>query len=132
MMMRKAIWNSLAGAAALLILLAVDGLAQRTIAEYQELSDLKFKARERIYDRQRRVETTDETYEAGVLKTTDYQLKEWLADDHWRDFKRITTSEGTVEYDTILIGHFRYERKNQEPWIKIDTRNEELGYGSGS
>ncbi len=132
MITRKTIWNSLAVAAALLMLLTVDGLAQRKIAEYQELSDLKFKAREGLYDRQRRVETTDEKYEGGVLKTTEYQLEEWLADDHWRDLKRSMTDEGAVERETILIGHFRYERKNQEPWIKIDTCTEVPGYGSGS
>jgi hypothetical protein len=119
-------------AAATLYGLATDAMAQRRFAEYKELSELEFKAREGLHDRKRRVETTREEYAAGIVTTSEYILEEWLAEDRWRLFTRSSNVVETVEYDTIVVGHFRYERKGQGPWTKIDLRNAGVGSGTGS
>ena len=108
---------------------ALEISAQRRIVKNSELHDVQNKAYQKLYERSRRVETTDETFSEGSPVKTITRIYEMLLPNRSRSYYKEKEGDKVNETEQITIDNFLYVRKNDEPWKKIEIRS---GSGSGS
>jgi len=112
-------------------MLADDVAAQRKIITSKEYYEGVSRPGVKYYDKSRRVETTDETFANGMLTKSHFRVNEVLLPNRNRSYAKLTEGDKVTEVEQITIDHMQYNRKDNEPWTKVDLRKSGSGSGSG-
>lgn len=107
-------------------------LAQRTSISRKEFFDGTTKQSSKVYERSRRIITTDETILAGVTTKTVMSISDYLVPDRSHEYSKITAGDKVSETEQINIDYMQYDRKDGGAWTKLDLRQNGYGYGMGS
>ena len=117
---------------AVVLSVSVEANAQRRLISAREFMLPLSNPAVKIYDKSRRVESTDETFANGAVVKLIMIVEEVQLPDNSRYYRKTTAGGLVSEIEVINVDYMSYTRKDNGPWTKVDTRGAGSGSGNGS
>ena len=115
-----------------LALLADNGLAQQYPISDSEYYSVSSSAYQKVYEKSRRVDSLDKSFEKGVLVKTDQYIWEYSVPNRKRTYRKLTQNGKTTETEGIEIDNIFYSRNDGGEWTKHPLGGSGSGSGIGS